>query len=211
MKFSILALIACTALFTSCSSASETTQEAIAEKIAGKLLGADIDVENYSTENLAANSAKINLKVDGERLFRKDDGYKGAVMLFEDNISIQISEEEEGQVIIGVSGKNLYARQPITAQLKKGQKTDDQLTGTIIISKMIDENTKVSYMLQEGEINITRLSKETVGVELSGTVFTVGSAMSDTGGQNLKEISGSVVINYPVVTGMGKKLSEVTY
>lgn len=207
------ALLLATVLFTlnACSSVSEKAEEAIGEKIASELLGVDIDVENYSEESIDANSAKINLDVDGNSLFSKDKSYRGSVMLYEETMAIQITDEEEGQIMIGVSGKDMYTQTPLVARVETGQQPDTKLTGSVMISKLISEESAVTYMFKEGEVKVTQLSKEAVTVEVNGVVAAIGSLLDANKPENLQKISGSVTINQPVMTSMGVELENIMY
>jgi hypothetical protein len=54
-------------------------EEATGEKNASELLGAGIDVENYSEEDQAVNVANVNLSIGGEAIFGNVKDFQATV------------------------------------------------------------------------------------------------------------------------------------
>lgn len=206
MKPILVCIIAAVTLI-GCGTVSQKAEEAAAEQIAGKLLGQNIDTDNYN--DIGSNSATVDLKIDGERIFAEDMLFKGMVNAYEDNFVIQVNDDNhKGRILMSLEGAEVYSEKPLSGYTKPGETEDNIITGTLMLSKSISENEAVSYLFHEGEIDVKGISKDKVVVKLSGTV---GDIMSVTKGENLKEISGTITLNKPTMTGIGVELENIIY
>ena len=206
MKSLLISLFAALTL-TGCGSMTQKAEEAIAEQIAGKLLGQDIDTDNYN--DIGDNSATVDLEIDGERIFAKDILFKGMVNAYQDNFVIQVNDDDhKGRILMSLEGAEVYSQKPLSGYTKPGETEDNVITGTLMLSKSISENEAVSYLFHEGKIEVKGMSKNKVVIKLSGTV---GDIMGVTKGENLKEISGTITLNKPIMTGIGVELENIIY
>lgn len=208
MKFTVLTLAICTTLFTSCTSTSETMEEATGEKNASELLGAGIDVENYSEEDQAVNVANVNLSIGGEAIFGNVKDFQATVNVGQELLAIQMANETDGNIMFGLQGSNLYEKKPITGYVEVGQQADNQILCSLIINEKTSSGETVMYMLEEGNAKLKKFSKEKVVLEINGTVKEMKNMSSD---GNTKEISGEIVLERPILTSMGMKINDVLY
>lgn len=207
MKNTLLLIFALTTL-NSCSSVTENAEEAIAEKLAGQLLGQDIDVENYSEENQAATVVKMNLSMDGEEVFQGVEDFQPVISAQKELLAIQLSNDTDGNVMLGLQGKDLYAQKPIVGYATEGQQNDNEITCTLMLNKANSAGKTTMYMLKEGNIRVKEFSKKTVVLEINGTISELSHT---TGGEDKKKISGEITLENPIMTSMGMKLDEILY
>lgn len=207
MKKTLL-LITVLATLNSCGSVTDNAEEAIAEKLTSELLGADIDVENYSEESQAATVVKINLSIDGEEVFQGVEDFQPVISAQKELLAIQLADETDGNVMLGLQGKDLYAKKPMVGYAKEGPQMDNEITCTLMLNKANSAGKTTMYMLKEGKIRVKEFSKKTVVLEINGTISELSHT---TGGENKKNITGKISLENPIMTSMGMKLDEILY
>jgi hypothetical protein len=183
-------------------------EEATGEKNASELLGAGIDVENYSEEDQAVNVANVNLSIGGEAIFGNVKDFQATVNVGQELLAIQMANETDGNIMFGLQGSNLYEKKPITGYVEVGQQADNQILCSLIINEKTSSGETVMYMLEEGNAKLKKFSKEKVVLEINGTVKEMKNMSSD---GNTKEISGEIVLERPILTSMGMKINDVLY
>lgn len=188
----------------SCSFLKEKAEEGAT----GKILSRHIDnPTNYN--KIDSNFATVNLEVNGERVFSKDIAFKGMMNAYRDNLVFQINDEAyKARIMLNLQGENIYAKKPVSGYTKPGESEDNIIVGTLMISKALNQTNTLSYLFHEGEIAVKKMAKDKVVIELNGSV---GDIKSITNGKSLKNISGTIILNKPTMTGVEVDLENIMY
>ena len=197
--------------FASCNpkkAIEDKINETIAEKVAGTMLGTDVESSNLSNAEKA--TAKIDVKMDGNPI-----GFENVKPILniagggDDKavVAINFVQETEGQqqtIQIGFSGKKDLFKVPMTANF--GDSQDDKVAPMFNIMMISDAGMKIQT-ITKGTLKVVEFSEDKVVLEIDAEG---GENNLDTHeGKNLVPVKGTIVCESPMTTYIGIKKEEI--
>jgi len=194
--------------FSSCNpkkAIEDKISETIAEKMAGTMLGTDVETSNLTNAENA--KAEVDIKVDGKSIT-----YKNAKPIFtiakgnNEDINCSLSLVEEGDnttrtIQIGLLGQKNLFKTPLTANINT-QDEEGQVKASFSIVDF-SESGMSAMMTKSGTIKVVSFSDEEVIFEIDAK----GEEMNES--KTPFSITGKIVCKNPMATYIGLKKEEI--
>jgi hypothetical protein len=194
-------------LLFSCNKVKEGIQDAVtnaAENAIEKKTGTQVDLPD--TDEMADNAGFLNYKSATKTYFTDKERMQQATVVFQkDNYGLSI-----GFQMAGESGKSFLATisnvseeftLPLIAKFSIGNKFDGvNPTASIVLMESSDNGMKSFDIPFEGELIITKLSKDEVAFEIKGKGSDATNIDSPS---NWNEITGNGKLVHPIILSYG--------
>jgi hypothetical protein len=156
--------------------------------------GGNAPDERQVLESLKENQAKVFIEIDGKPFYPKESLFTGNLHLQKDRASLNISDQFEGQVILGFHQPLWYKKFPFKYKLSEANKNSCRL----MIGKIIDvqNRTGEGYLLHSGTIEIEQLTEDKLIMTVDGKC---GKYDGFELGKILLDIKGSIIFKKPNV------------
>jgi hypothetical protein len=150
--------------------------------------------EEQVLATLKENQAKVLLEIGGKQFYQKESLFTGNVHLEKDRVSVSISDQFDGQIILGFHSPSWYRKLPVKCELSDANRSSCRL----MIGKIIDKQKRIGegYLLHDGFIEIRQLTKDRLIVEINGKC---GKYDGFELGKDLLDINGSIIFKKPNV------------
>lgn len=190
----------------SCNKAKESTQDAITgamEKAIESKTGTTVDLPD--AEDMDNNGGFVNYKSENKVYLQGKEKMQATAIFQKDNeglsIALQLTGEAGKSFIATLSHVPEKFSLPLKGKFAVSNSYDGtNPVGAIMFMDVSENGMMTSEVPYEGEINITKLSKENIEFEIQGK----GSDASDADSpSNWKTISGSGKIINPIILSYG--------
>lgn len=204
MKKIIFTLIIIT-LF-SCNKAKESMQDAVTDAMENAIerkTGAEIDLPD--TSEMENSGAFVNYKSATKTYLTEKEKMQATVIFQKDNeglsIAFQMTGENGKSFVTTISHISEKFTLPLKAKFAISNKYDgENPTASLTFMEVNDTGMKSSEVPFEGEMMITKLSKDEVAFEINGK----GSdAMNIDSPSNWNEIKGNGKLVHPIILSYG--------
>lgn len=201
----ILFTLAIISLF-SCNKTKESAQDVITgamEKVIENKTGTQVDLPD--TEDMDNNGGFINYKSESKTYLNGNERMQTTVIFQKDNdelsIALQLTEESGKSFIATLSHIPENFSLPLNGKFAVSNKYDGKNPSAMIMFMDVTENGMMtSEVPYEGEITITKLTKEVVEFKIDGKG---GDASDVDSPSNWKAISGKGKITHPIILSYG--------
>lgn len=152
------------------------------------------EFEEQVLGTLKENQAKVFLEIDGKPFYSNESSFSGNVHLGKERMSLNISDQFEGQVMLGFASPSWYKRFPVKYEISEAERNDSR----VMIGKIVDAKKRIGegYLLHDGTIEITQLTPDKLIMKINGKC---GRYDGFELGKNLLEVNGSIIFKKPNV------------
>lgn len=153
---------------------------------------------------LKDNQAKALIKIGGKQFYPNESLFTGNVHLEKDRVSLNISDQFDGQIMLGFNSPSWYRKFPVKYELSDTSRNG----GRLMIGKIIDKQKRIGegYLLYSGSIVIEQLTKDRLIVKINGKC---GKYDGFELGKNLLDINGSIIFKKPNVLLLNVKWEDL--
>lgn len=206
-------LIALTILsFFACNKAKESMQDAVTgtmEKVIENKTGTQVDLPD--ADDIANNGGYINYKSETKTYLTDDKKMQATMIIQKENedltIALQLVGEAGESFVVTIS----HIPNDFSLPLKGKFAVNNQYDGinpsaTVLFMNVTENGMMASELPYEGEITLTKLTKDEVKFELAGKGGNASDAESPS---NWKAISGSGKLVNPIIMSYGIDKNKV--
>jgi hypothetical protein len=156
--------------------------------------GRDRAQEEQVLSSLDENKARAFIEIGGKQFYPKESLFTGNVHLQRDRMSLTISDQFEGQIILGFHQPAWYEQFPVRYEVSDANSS----SGRLMIGRIIDEQKRIGegYLLHSGTIEIKELTEDKLIMTINGKC---GKYDGFELGKSLLEINGSIIFKKPSV------------
>lgn len=143
-------------------------------------------------DSLKNNQAKISLTIDGNDFYGSSSVFQGGGIVDKNGVKISLKDQNMGNVIVSMEGKDWFKSKPYKVVFKEGYPTTSTM-GSFLVGKIsnLSENRGVGYVLYDGFFEVKYISKNVFLVNVKGNL------KKPFGDDPLSTIVGSIVWKKP--------------
>ncbi len=160
----------------------------------------DMAALSAKAEKLQDGDAAVEMIINHKSFYTSNLSFNTQVRVLPQSFKASLMDSTKGNIELEFIKKDWYQNNPISFSLVNitlGQFSADQVI--FMIGKLVNDATQVGegYLLTEGKIKITELSKKRIIIELEGNLNKPGDATIP---ENYVPITGAIIINKPKFT-----------
>jgi hypothetical protein len=190
----------------SCNKAKESLQDAVKgtmEKAIENQTGTQVDLPD--TEDIEKNAGYIHYKSEGKVYLTGKEKMQASAIFQKDNdgltIGLQLAGEKGNSMIVTVGHVPEDFTLPLKAKFAVSNAYDGKTPVATIMYMNVTENGMItSEIPYEGELIITKLSKNNMAFEINGKGGDASDAESPS---NWKTITGNGKLSFPIIQSYG--------
>lgn len=203
MKKIILTLSCALLILPGCGDTSNKASTSLIEKTIEAATGKKVDA--LDVNHIEDNNAVVAITIGDENL---QDHFKkgfGSITASKETIVITIAGGENGQdnILMGFTGKDLTAEDPIKGKMVKGENDGFTFSITKVTDNVMD--VQLSF---EAEGEIVSLQKDKIVIKIKGKT---GSSSDAENPDKWKSYEGTITLNYPVFQALGSSKEDFIY
>jgi len=143
---------------------------------------------------LKDNQAKVFMEIGGKPFYPDESLFAGNLHLEKDRLSLNVSDQYEGQIILGIYRPSWYRQFPVRYEISEATRTNSR----VMIGKIVDKQKRLGegYLMASGLIEITELTPQKLIMTINGKC---GKYDGFELGKDLLDIHGSIIFRKPNV------------
>lgn len=199
-------IIAIGMILFSCNKLEDKKKEvstSLIEKTLEATTGNEYDALDVNT--IDKNNSVVEVEIDGKNISKDFENGFGSITASKETIAITIAggENDQDNILLGFTGKDLTTERPIKGKMVKGENAGF----TFSMMKVVDNNME-ALISMEAEGEIISMNTEKTVIQVKGSL---SSTMDAENPEKWKKYEGTITLNYPVFQAIGSSKEYFIY